>query len=171
MTHDPADILIISAGASGAAVAWRLSDAGLRIVCLEQGRWHKPGEYSTTLPDWEFRGATSFSFNPNVRALRAIGTYLGYDMDIAHRSAIRRNKRRRIGAPGRRSLFASLDLSPSASLGARLAATCAGRAETLKTLQAPGRHPEFCSLTFRGLPQCGNRLPIAARQLGEIASG
>jgi choline dehydrogenase-like flavoprotein len=69
MTHDPADILIIGAGASGAAVAWRLSDAALRIVCLEQGRWHKPGEYSTTLPDWEFRGATSFSFNPNVRAL------------------------------------------------------------------------------------------------------
>ena len=69
MTHDPADILIIGAGASGAAVAWRLSDAGLRIVCLEQGRWHKPAEYSTTFPDWEFRGATSFSFNPNVRAL------------------------------------------------------------------------------------------------------
>lgn len=69
MTQDLADILIIGAGASGAAVAWRLSDAGLRIVCLEQGHWHKPGEYSTTFPDWEFRGATSFSFNPNVRAL------------------------------------------------------------------------------------------------------
>ncbi len=69
MTHDSADILIIGAGAAGAAVAWRLSDAGLRIVCLEQGGWHKPGEYSTSFPDWEFRGATSFSFNPNVRAL------------------------------------------------------------------------------------------------------
>ena len=33
MPQDPADILIIGAGASGAAVAWRLSDAGLRIVC------------------------------------------------------------------------------------------------------------------------------------------
>jgi len=69
MAHALTDILIIAAGAAGAAVAWRLSDADLRIVCLEQGRWHKPGEYSTTLPDWEFRGATSFSFNPNVRTL------------------------------------------------------------------------------------------------------
>jgi choline dehydrogenase-like flavoprotein len=69
VAHDPVDILIIGAGASGAAVAWRLSDAGLRIVCLEQGRWHKSAEYSTAFPDWEFRGATSFSFNPNVRAL------------------------------------------------------------------------------------------------------
>ena len=42
---------------------------GLRIVCLEQGRWQKSEEYSTSFPDWEFRGATSFSFNPNVRAL------------------------------------------------------------------------------------------------------
>lgn len=42
MTHDPADILIIGAGASGAAVAWHLPGAGLRIVCIEQGRRHKP---------------------------------------------------------------------------------------------------------------------------------
>jgi choline dehydrogenase-like flavoprotein len=63
------DILIIGAGASGAAVAWRLSDLGLRIVCLEQGRWHKPAEYSPAFADWEFRANTCFSFNPNVRGL------------------------------------------------------------------------------------------------------
>src|SRR5262249_49277036 len=67
------DILIIGAGASGGAVAWRLSDLvsdrGLSIVCLEQGRWHKPDEYSTNFADWEVRSATSFSFHPNVRAL------------------------------------------------------------------------------------------------------
>jgi choline dehydrogenase-like flavoprotein len=69
LAETEADILIIGAGASGAAVAWRLSDAGFRIVCLEQGRWHRPSEYSTSFADWEFRGATSFNFNPNVRAL------------------------------------------------------------------------------------------------------
>jgi choline dehydrogenase-like flavoprotein len=63
------DILIIGAGASGAAVAWRLSDAGLRVLCLEQGRWQKPQEYPTRFAGWEFRGATSFSYNPNVRGL------------------------------------------------------------------------------------------------------
>lgn len=69
MAQTSADILIIGAGASGGAVAWRLSDVGLRVVCLEQGHWHKPGEYSTAFDDWEFRGATNFNFNPNVRAL------------------------------------------------------------------------------------------------------
>ena len=69
MANEPVDILIVGAGASGAAVAWRLSEAGFRIVCLEQGGWQKPDEYSTAFPDWEFRAATSFSFNPNVRAL------------------------------------------------------------------------------------------------------
>ena len=59
-----ADILIIGSGASGAAVAWRLSDAGFRILCLEQGRWQNPQEYPTRFADWEFRGATSFSYNP-----------------------------------------------------------------------------------------------------------
>jgi 2-polyprenyl-6-methoxyphenol hydroxylase-like FAD-dependent oxidoreductase len=30
------DVLIIGAGASGAAVAWSLADTKMRIVCLEQ---------------------------------------------------------------------------------------------------------------------------------------
>ena len=69
MANAPVDILIIGSGASGAAVAWRLSDAGFRVLCLEQGRWQKPQEYPTRFADWEFRAATSFSYNPNVRGL------------------------------------------------------------------------------------------------------
>jgi choline dehydrogenase-like flavoprotein len=69
VAHPAVDILIVGAGASGGAVAWRLSDAGLRIVCLEQGHWQKPAEYSTAFADWEFRANTNFNFNPNVRAL------------------------------------------------------------------------------------------------------
>jgi choline dehydrogenase-like flavoprotein len=65
----PVDILIIGSGASGAAAAWRLSGAGFRIMCLEQGRWQKPGEYAPGFADWEFRAASNFHFNPNVRRL------------------------------------------------------------------------------------------------------
>jgi choline dehydrogenase-like flavoprotein len=69
LANEPVDILIIGSGASGAAVAWRLSDAGFKVLCLEQGRWQTPTEYSTAFPDWEYRASTSFSFNPNVRRL------------------------------------------------------------------------------------------------------
>ena len=33
---DPVDVLIVGAGASGAAVAWRLAGAGIGVLCLEQ---------------------------------------------------------------------------------------------------------------------------------------
>ena len=62
-----ADILIIGTGASGGAAAWRLSAAGFDVVCLEQGHWQQPRDYPTTKGDWEFRSATSFSFDPNHR--------------------------------------------------------------------------------------------------------
>lgn len=76
------DILIIGSGASGAAVAWRLSDAGFRVLCLEQGSWQKPEEYSTASANWEFRAASSFSFNPNVRDLPADYPVNDRDSDI-----------------------------------------------------------------------------------------
>ena len=37
MAGEPADVLIIGAGASGAALAWSLMDLKVRMVCLEQG--------------------------------------------------------------------------------------------------------------------------------------
>ena len=36
------DVVIVGAGASGAAVAWSLAEAGFRVVCLEQGDWVDP---------------------------------------------------------------------------------------------------------------------------------
>ena len=69
MAADSADVLIIGAGASGAAVAWRLSSAGFRVVCLEQGNWWKPDTYPPAHEDWEFRWSTSFAFDPNIRQL------------------------------------------------------------------------------------------------------
>lgn len=65
--NDTADALIIGSGASGGAVAWRLSQEGFHVVCLEQGRWMDPARYPTTAADWEFRAFTNWSFDPNVR--------------------------------------------------------------------------------------------------------
>jgi len=66
--NTPVDVLIIGAGASGAAVAWSLADTRMRIVCLEQGDWQKPAEYPSTGRDWETRALGDFSFSPNRRA-------------------------------------------------------------------------------------------------------
>ena len=37
--HDPTDVLIIGAGASGATAAKVLTESGLRVVALEKGPW------------------------------------------------------------------------------------------------------------------------------------
>jgi choline dehydrogenase-like flavoprotein len=62
-----ADVLIIGAGASGAAVAWSLAETRMRIVCLEQGDWPDPARYPSTGRDWEARALSDFGFNPNQR--------------------------------------------------------------------------------------------------------
>ncbi len=68
-SSEPVDVLIIGAGASGAAMAWSLADTRMRIVCMEQGDWTSPGEYPTNYPDWEQRLAGEHSSDPNVRGL------------------------------------------------------------------------------------------------------
>ena len=39
MNKKSVDVLIVGAGASGAAVAYALADLGANILCLEQGNW------------------------------------------------------------------------------------------------------------------------------------
>ena len=63
------DVLIIGAGASGAAFAWSLSQAGISTVCLEQGGWVNPDEYPSVDNDWELSRLGPMSPDPNVRAL------------------------------------------------------------------------------------------------------
>ncbi|MCH9671674.1 MAG: GMC family oxidoreductase [Gammaproteobacteria bacterium] len=67
MTDDIVDVLIIGAGATGAAVAWSLADTRMRIMCIEQGDWMKPTDYPSTKRDWEVLQQTDFSISPNVR--------------------------------------------------------------------------------------------------------
>ena len=65
--HDKVDVLIIGAGASGAAVAWSLADTKMRILCLEQGDWMKPTDYPSNGRDWEARFYSDFATSPNIR--------------------------------------------------------------------------------------------------------
>ena len=68
-SNDVADVLVIGAGASGAAVAWSLSQAGIKVVCLEQGGWLDPAAYPTVDLDYELHRQTDFNPDPNVRQL------------------------------------------------------------------------------------------------------
>src|SRR5207344_2099975 len=64
---DKVDVLIIGAGASGAAVAWSLAETKMHILCLEQGDWMKPSEYPSAARDWEARQFNDFHISPNRR--------------------------------------------------------------------------------------------------------
>ena len=61
------DVLIIGAGASGAAVAWRLANAGVEVTCLDLGGWVRPEEMITGDDDWEVKRLAQWHPNPNVR--------------------------------------------------------------------------------------------------------
>lgn len=71
MPHDPVDVLIIGAGASGAAVAWSLAETRMRILCLEQGGTPDPSSFPTTGTDWEARRLGDFALSPNHRKAAA----------------------------------------------------------------------------------------------------
>jgi len=61
------DVVIVGAGAAGAALAWSLAETRLRIVCLEQGGWMDPSRYPSTGRDWEMRAFGDFALSPNSR--------------------------------------------------------------------------------------------------------
>jgi len=67
MSEETVDVLIVGAGASGAALAWSLADTRMNIVCLEQGDWMDPGQYPSTGMDWELRRLGDFALGPNTR--------------------------------------------------------------------------------------------------------
>ncbi len=70
MAEETVDVLIIGAGASGAAVAWSLAETRMNILCLEQGGWVEAGELPGTHADWEARQLGDFGFSPNARGRR-----------------------------------------------------------------------------------------------------
>ena len=66
---DRVDVLVIGAGASGAAFTWSLTEAGIHVKCLEQGDWVDPASYPSAREDWELHRFADMSPDPNVRGL------------------------------------------------------------------------------------------------------
>ena len=71
MKNEVYDILIIGAGAAGAAAAWNLSGNGFKILCVDQGPYINPKNYSFSQPNWESYKLEKFNINPNVRKLKS----------------------------------------------------------------------------------------------------
>jgi len=69
MANDPVDVLIVGAGASGAAIAWSLLETRMRILCLEQGDHLSDRDYPSRRADYELARYAEFSADPNVRKL------------------------------------------------------------------------------------------------------
>jgi choline dehydrogenase-like flavoprotein len=67
--QETVDVLIIGAGASGAAIAWSLAETKMHIVCLEQGALMNPLLYPSAGRDHEARATSDFAVSPNVRKL------------------------------------------------------------------------------------------------------
>ena len=64
---DSADVLVIGAGAAGAAVVWSLARRGLDVLCLEQGDWVADEDIPKNHADWEVRGRHYWNPSPGKR--------------------------------------------------------------------------------------------------------
>jgi choline dehydrogenase-like flavoprotein len=69
MSEEAVDVLIVGAGASGAAFAWSLAETRMNVLCLEQGDWMDPSSYPSTGMDWDLRANGDFALSPNDRKL------------------------------------------------------------------------------------------------------
>lgn len=60
-------VVVVGAGPSGAVVSHTLATAGVRVVCLEQGDWLNPTDYSANHRMWELVARTHWGLEPNDR--------------------------------------------------------------------------------------------------------
>ena len=65
--NETADIVVIGAGAAGAAFAWAMAGSGLSVVCLEMGDWMDYPQSPLLAADWELAAQGPRHSNPNVR--------------------------------------------------------------------------------------------------------
>ena len=79
MSGARADVLIVGAGAAGGVVGRRLAEAGMDVLCLEQGDVAGPQRLSRgRRPDWELQAMKQWSPDPNVR-----GGPADYPVDVS----------------------------------------------------------------------------------------
>jgi len=64
---DHANVVIIGAGASGAIHSLVLAEAGLRVVCLDQGGWTEPAQHPHFSEDFQYQRQNKWSPEPSVR--------------------------------------------------------------------------------------------------------
>jgi 2-methyl-1,2-propanediol dehydrogenase len=64
---DHADVLVIGAGASGAINSLVLAQAGLRVVCLDQGGWTPPADHPHYSDDFVYQRQNRWNPEPSVR--------------------------------------------------------------------------------------------------------
>ncbi|WP_172122016.1 GMC family oxidoreductase [Devosia sp. 919] len=62
-----AEVVVIGAGPTGAAAAWRLATKGISVVMLERGHWFDYNGVGRDSPDWERRRSAELHANPNIR--------------------------------------------------------------------------------------------------------
>jgi choline dehydrogenase-like flavoprotein len=65
------EVIVIGSGAGGAAVATRLAERGVRVLCLEQGDWIDRTQLPKAHADWEVRGRRYWNPNPSRRRWRS----------------------------------------------------------------------------------------------------
>lgn len=61
------DVVVIGAGPTGAAAAWRLASGGARVACLDRGDWFDYAALDRDAADWEWRRSGEWNSNPNIR--------------------------------------------------------------------------------------------------------
>jgi choline dehydrogenase-like flavoprotein len=61
------DVLIVGAGASGAVAGLRLAQAGISVLCLEQGDWPDMGRARAGSADFELTLSSEWAWDPNER--------------------------------------------------------------------------------------------------------
>ena len=66
-TDIAADVAVVGTGPAGAAAAWRLATAGVRVACIERGGWFDPASVPADQAGRARLAAGALNPNPNVR--------------------------------------------------------------------------------------------------------
>lgn len=61
---EPVDVVIVGAGPSGAIMSLVLAEAGLKVLCLEQGGWTPSAQHPQADPEWEWRRYKEWAIQP-----------------------------------------------------------------------------------------------------------